>query len=71
MEAGQALGDAPGEERDAEVGCDFEQELFGAVFFGGFDGEDRVAGIDEQAEFIAFDGVRFRAVAAMQIKFAG
>ena len=41
-------GHAPGEERDAEVGGNFEQKLFDAVFFAGFDGEDGVAGIDEE-----------------------
>jgi len=30
-----------------------------------------VAGIDEQAEFIAFSGVPLRVIAAVQIEFAG
>ena len=71
METGEALGDAPGEERDAEVGGDFEKELFGAVFFGGFDGEDGVARIDEQAEFVAFSRVRIRVIGVVGIEFGG
>ena len=57
VESGKAKCDAPCEERDAEIGGDFEEQLFNAVFFGGLDGEDRMTRIDEKAEIVALCGV--------------
>jgi len=77
VEAGEADGDAPGEERDAEVGGDFDEELLSAILFGGFDGEDGMAGIDEQAEFVAPGGVggglvpRRGPIGVVRIEFGG
>jgi len=57
VEAGESECDAPGEERNAEIRGDFEQELFDPVFLGSFDGKDGVVGVDKKAEVFPFGGV--------------
>ena len=53
FEAGETFGDAPVVDGNVEFGADLKKELFNTLFFGGFDGDDGVVGIDEEAKFIA------------------
>ena len=50
--------DAPGVDGNVEFAADLEEELFDALFFRGFDGDDRMARVDEEAKFVAF--IEFR-----------
>ena len=45
---GQAGGNGPGEKRNAKVGRERLQQSFKTIFLGGFDRDDRIAGIDQQ-----------------------
>ena len=58
MKLGQAGGDAPGEHGHVQLGSDVKHQLFQALLFGGLDGNDRMARINEQAQFVVLIGVR-------------
>jgi hypothetical protein len=69
MKTGQAERHAPGKEWNAEVAGDFKKQLFDAVLFGGFYGQDGMARIDEQPQLIAFSGVGVSVMGAVRIGF--
>lgn len=74
VEASQAERNAPGVKRNAEVGGDSEEELFDAALFGGFDGENGMAGVNEETKVVAFGGVRILAgirATTMRVEFGG
>jgi len=52
----QPRGDGPDVERDIEGGGNLGEQLFHAGFFTGFHGENRVAGVNQQAELVALVG---------------
>jgi len=54
FEAGETFGDAPVVDGNIEFGGDLKEELFDALFFSGFDGDDGMVGVDEEAKFVTF-----------------
>ena len=53
METREAFGDAPVIDGNFELGADLKKELLDALFLGGFDSDDGVARVDEEAKFVA------------------
>src|SRR2546427_9548831 len=48
----KACGHAPQKQGNSQFGGDFGQEFFDAALLSGFDGNNGVARVDEQAEFV-------------------
>jgi hypothetical protein len=52
----EARGDAPGEERDAELDGDREQEVRETIFLSGLDRDDGISRVDQETKLVALAG---------------
>ena len=54
--AGKARGNAPGKQGNGQLRSDLQQQLFDTLFFGRLDGQNWMARIDKQQQFVALAG---------------